>query len=200
MLQRAREAKGRPLTLEERARYVEMADEIEKAQAELAEAQARAQESHAEKLASHQLMGKKRRKELRLETREDLEEELASVRSEMSSVKFQMLKLSNPETSLTPELVDRIEKLAGNEIYVGIAQNRVDTGINTSLSYGFIDVIHEIVSEDTPDITKREVAEVISGYCYGDGPKWYERLFWSCKYWLWSRHLNRFARWRHGLD
>src|SRR5262245_16077073 len=111
MLERMKRAKGRPLTLEERARLVEMASEIERTEIELAASETKLQNEI-----------EKQNRNLELETREDLEEELAKVKSELLLVKFEMLRASYPDTSLTPELVNRIEQLAENETYIGLAQ------------------------------------------------------------------------------
>jgi hypothetical protein len=94
-------------------------------------------------------------------TKEELEDETKRLRSEL-------LKLYDPDTVLTPELVEWIQRIGESEVFFGVAENRVNAGLNKNLSDALVDVIHQVVISDEPNITKREVAAAFSGYCYGE--------------------------------
>jgi len=95
------------------------------------------------------------------QTKEELEDEVKSLRGDL-------LKLYDPNTVLTPELVEKIQQIGEGEICYGIAENRVAAGLNENLAEALVEVIHQFMIYDEPNITKREVAAAFSGYCYGE--------------------------------
>lgn len=161
LIQRAKAAKGRELTTEERTRYEKMAKEIQSLQAQLAQAEEAARTQELQKQ-----INRAARKRKRAETKKELDEEFASLTAQFAQARQAMRSGIQPSglAAIDPEGV--LTKLIGQ-----MARNRVRAGVIKAED--LVDEIYNVVASNVRGVSKRDVRDAISGY--GLEPKHVER-------------------------
>jgi hypothetical protein len=150
LVQRAKAAKGRDLTPDERVRYEKMASQIEDLNKQLAEANEKAQTAQLERQ-----IGKIKRQTRRQETKAVLDTEFASLKASLAQAKLEtrsgvqgsLLAGLDPEGKLTP-------------IIAKMAKNRVKAGINSAEA--LVDEVFTAV-KDHYDVSRDDIAKIVRG-------------------------------------
>jgi hypothetical protein len=151
LIQRAKAAKGRDVTPEERARYEKMAGEIETLNKQLTEANEKLAQKDLQKQIDR--ISRQRQRQEKKETLDDefaaLKLQFAKARAEVKNVQASGLAGIDPEGKLTA-------------LIAKMARNRVKAGVTNATQ--LVDDIHAAISEHIEGITKRDVRDAISGY------------------------------------
>lgn len=151
LVQRAKAAKGRDLTPEERTRYEGMAKEIESLTEKLGKAE--------EQLASRQLqreIDRVIRRGRRAETKKELDAEFETLKAQFAQIKTTQgagAFFKSERGALEPEAIKVIGQMARNRIRAG-----------TVKADALVDEIHSFASQHLEGITKRDIRDAISGY------------------------------------
>jgi len=157
MIQRAKAAKGRDLTSDERQRYEQQSTRITELEAQFTKAQDAAKTRNLQREISRTM-----RKYQRGVTKSVLDDEFASLRADLAKVKLEIKESPieyrqggvgfasfDPSGKLTP-IISRM------------ARNRIKAGVTDAAQ--LVDDIHAAVVEHIEGITKREIRDAISGY------------------------------------
>jgi len=150
LVQRAKAAKGRDLTPDERSRYEQQAQKITDLEQQLTEANDRAKSAQIQKQ-----IGRIQRQTRRGETKAVLDDEFASLKAQLAQAKLEtrsgvqpsLLAAIDPEGKLTP-------------IIAKMARNRVKAGINSAEA--LVDEVYGAV-KDHYDVSRDEIAQLIRG-------------------------------------
>jgi hypothetical protein len=151
VLQRAKAAKGKELTIEERSKFEGMTKQIEELQTKLAESEI--------KLKANQLqkeINKISRQRKRSETKAVLDDEFAALKAQFAKARIEVPRVQAAGlASLDPEgvLTTLIAKMARNRVKAG-----------TVKAEALVDELYTAVSEHISEITKRDIRDAISGY------------------------------------
>lgn len=158
LVQRAKAAKGRELTSEERTRYEKQAEQITTLEKQLAEANEKAAQAALQKD-----INRVRHKIQRTETRTTLDTEFADLKAQFAqaraAIKSQSIQPAG-FASLDPE--GTLTKLIGQ-----MAHNRIRAG--TVEAKALVDEVHALLGDLTEGLSKRDIRDAISGY--GAEPK-----------------------------
>lgn len=150
LVQRAKAAKGREITGEERARYEKMAADYSRLEKQLAESN----ERNAQ-LALQKDINRVRRKIQRSETKQTLDSEFADLKAQFAQARAEI-------KSIQPSGLAGLDPEGKLTILIGkMARNRIKAG--TVEAGALVDEIHAAI-KDYADVSKRDVRDAISGY------------------------------------
>jgi len=152
VVQRAKAAKGRELTTDERAQFEEQTNRIKELETKLTEAESQAKTRAIQKDIDNVI---KRSKGVRAEKKQSLDDEFAFLKTELAQAKMETRGVQasglaglDPEGKLTP-------------IILKMARNRAKAGILKAEE--IIDQIHAAIKEHL-DVSKDDIRDVLAGF------------------------------------
>jgi hypothetical protein len=152
LVQRAKAAKGRDLTPEERTRYEGMAKQIEDLTSKLSDAEEKVKSAQLQKQIDRVV-----RRGKRADTRQALDDEFADLRAAFAKAKIETRSgvQASGLAGLDPEgvLTKLVAKMARNRVRAGVVE-----------AENVVDQVYEAIKEHVEGITKRDVRDAISGY------------------------------------
>lgn len=156
MVSRAKKAKGRDLTVDERAKYEKQFEQITSLESQLAEANERAKTKSLQRE-----IDKVKRTAKRQENKAVLDDEFASLRTQFAQAKIETRSgvQSAGLAGLDPE-----GKLTA--LVAKMARNRVKAGITDAAQ--LVDKVYSVVKEHVEGITKSDVHDLVMGFGFAD--------------------------------
>lgn len=158
LVQRAKAAKGRELTPDERSRYEQQSKQIADLEAKLTEASDRNAKREFQKQVDRIA-----RRERRTQSKQSLDEEFVQLKQQFAQARAETRSVQpGGLAGIDPE--GRLTKLIGQ-----MARNRIRAGVTDAAQ--LVDDVHAAISEHIEGLSKRDVRDAISGYGRASEPR-----------------------------
>lgn len=151
VLSRAKAAKGKDLTSEERADYERLVAQNTALEKKLAEVEQTASSKTLQREVDRFYRSQRRAAE-----KKTLDDEAVVIRQRIADA---WMQVKSPSSSVQPSGLGRLDPLV--EPILDYARNRVRAGVIDATK--LVDVVHEAV-KDVAEISKRDIQQIISGY------------------------------------